>query len=757
MSDRRRVLNYILTGEPISQTGAAVIYRASRKDDSDREGFYAIKEYLDPAAAEIFSEHEKKISMEINEYSQKREVVIPVPEILQENGKKYALMRFKKHGMFLSDLLPDLEAHHYYGLEKCTVCIRLLKEILKSLEALHSCVPHDGITGYLHLDLHPGNIFFENVDIKNGDYGTVKFIDFAGAKPLYGETIAPVVPEYIVANPAYAAPEYLQGNFNAVGRSADFYSAGRIFLRMLLGQALPGMDEDDESLQDDSLSEVCGSELKASAIRPFLSCILDYNPRYRYQSEEEALRMLEHIEAFLQNCDAPDYYELFSYLFENRLLSDCPPEQLSSQLTFKSESLTRAVEQLKKAIRGGEIQSSASRLFYIFKGLWGLISEHTDAISLTVRNQLLCCGITCCNYIGESKEALSLLEEFQSGTSQDGMSDIFRNENEYLDLINHVAVTISDGLIILKDQDPKVYDLGYRKAYDLVSSNITWIEKINASKQDRPKLPGMETGKAGFSYELACSYSAKGCYMTLLELLPADIKAKFDEQDVREEGLTPLDYFQKALEEFGSDSFDCTITTSHILNYAIEKNDRTLFERYAPGYFGADETDILTECLETLLDENRFDAYRLYVFLKGVYAFYPDRVDPEFLELLAGVIHREYLYSKNHPMELVFRYIALIFSRVGNETEAIERERAFKLAMTFVPEAQICLQKPINISSCITYQTMYLYHLETGQPEMNEELYNDFKEHCRQSGEEGLLEVFDQPERLNEILRFEYA
>ncbi|MCD7736210.1 MAG: hypothetical protein LUI07_04480, partial [Lachnospiraceae bacterium] len=741
---------YILTGEPISQTGAAVIYRASREDDGDREGFYAIKEYLDPAAAEIFSEHEKKISMEINEYSLKREVVIPVPEILKENGKKYALMQFKKHGMFLSDLIEELETNHYYGLEKSTVCIRLLKEILKSLEVMHNCNLHNGITGYLHLDLHPGNIFFENVDIKNGDYGTVKFIDFASVRPLRGNTIAPDVPDYIVANPAYAAPEYLQGNFHAVCRATDLYSVGRIYLRMLLGQALSDMDEDDGSIQDDSLSEVCGSELKASVIRPFLSCILDYNPRYRYQSEEEVLQMLEHIEAFLQNCDTPDYYKLFSYLFENRLLSDCPPEQLSHQLAFKTDNLTGAVDQLKEAIRGGEIQTSASRLFYIFKGLRGLVSEHKDAIRPTKKNQLLCCGITCCNYIGESKEALSLLEEFQSGTTQDGMSDIFRNENEYLDLINHVAVTIADGLITPDG-------LGYRKAYDLVSSNITWIEKINASKQDRPKLPGMETGKAGFSYELACSYSAKGCYMTLLELLPADIKTKFDEQDVKEEGLTPLDYFKKALEEFGTDSFNCTITTSHILNYAIETDDRLLFEMYAHGYFGAYETDTLTECLERLLDESRFDAFKLYVFLKGVYAFYLDLVGPELLELLAGVIHREYLYSKNHPMELVFRYIALIFSRVGNETEAVERERAFVLAMTFVPEAQIHLQKHINISSCITYQTMYLYHLETGQPEMNETLYNDFIEHCRLSGEEQLLILFDSPDRLNEVLRFEYA
>ena len=216
--------------DKIAETNGANLYRAKYSKDinSEDEFFYVVKEYCSEMIEKGALEREKKISHEIENYASKS-IVIPILDVVEEKEQEYAIMQFRKNGMFLRQLIKKYE-EETIPLE---ICLEVIEELLYSLEVLHSFQKKDKEVGYLHLDLHPGNIFLESIDIEKKQVGKVKLIDFFSALKMENGEVIDKVNKIGVAS-KYSAPEQLTREIYKYRPATDLFSVGIIFLRMLL-------------------------------------------------------------------------------------------------------------------------------------------------------------------------------------------------------------------------------------------------------------------------------------------------------------------------------------------------------------------------------------------------------------------------------------------------------------------------------------------------------------------------------------------
>ncbi|MCD8149047.1 MAG: hypothetical protein LUE92_05660 [Clostridiales bacterium] len=348
----------------IAETGNAVIY--SNGEDGDT--IFAIKKYKDAGRAMQFMEHEKKISHEIYARTQKREAVIPILDITEDGCGR---MMLKKHGHFLNDLIPELEDRYDSSSTRgLLIRLNIIKEILTSLDTIHFCGMDEG-SGYVHLDIHPGNIFFENTDIEHGRIGTAKFLDFLSARPVSGNRVLQDGAELIIATPVYAAQEYLEGTMDAVCRAADLYSVGKIFCRMLFRGPVSSWEEDRLKYSKAAIEKALGSSLSADIIAPFIRCALDSNPRYRYQTAGEMRQAVEDMSAVLRDCEKRKFDSVFSYLFDHGFVWK---ESWLEELECGEGKLLESANRLKEALLRDHI--SSSKCYYIYRGLRGLLEKN---------------------------------------------------------------------------------------------------------------------------------------------------------------------------------------------------------------------------------------------------------------------------------------------------------------------------------------------------------------------------------------------
>ena len=133
---------------------------------------YVLKEMKLDAAGTSTLEYEKKISQDI-ENSLEKSVAIPAMTVFEQDGKEYAVMHMAKNGKFLSEIIEMLEESSEEEEWKAELIFKIIDAVLISLGELHK--------KYLHLDLHPGNIFLENFDFETMTAGFAKFIDFYSA------------------------------------------------------------------------------------------------------------------------------------------------------------------------------------------------------------------------------------------------------------------------------------------------------------------------------------------------------------------------------------------------------------------------------------------------------------------------------------------------------------------------------------------------------------------------------------------------
>ena len=680
---------------------------------------YVLKEMKLDAAGTSTLEYEKKISQDI-ESSLEKSVAIPAMTVFEQNGKEYAVMHMAKNGKFLSEIIEMLEESSEEEEWKAELIFKIIDAVLISLGELHK--------KYLHLDLHPGNIFLENFDFETMTAGFAKFIDFYSAVKINEEGKG-IKKEHLSFTNGFTAPEQLNSNQIIFTASADTYAVAAITARMFL--------EKDFLSKTDKLDVGYSRELIYRGqnpildilLRKFLICGLEYSEDYRFTDADKMRKTLSALMESIQAYKTSDYYGLFELAYSMLAFRD---EINVDRLKFDGRSFSASVAALSGSLYQRE--PNVEKCLFIFELLWKMKKKFLAQIWSGDLISLIKSGIACYNHVGQSRKAYALFEELEGMKQQIHVL-------EYLSIRNRAAVFLADSY-------------RYAKACEMMRENVSQLEKIKDTYKKTAQNLGMEAADCHQVTDLARSYSALGQYMTFLRLWDS-------ENDILLRG-DPEAVFLKAIQEFGKQTINQNITYSHLLHYAIQRKDekgKQIFEKYRKAYFGR-EGNIFEQIDETL--EKWEFKYELYVLLKAIYTYYIEEVNGEFAEKIYGMLrNRKLINCKEHPIELIYRYMGLILYEYNKKRGVSSVDEyvkdAFVNAVTCMEPAQIDMEKDLTIIMCISYHSMWKFNCMIGQESRNEELIELLQEHCRRSGWEELLEKLQQVQDLDQIFEYEYS
>ena len=680
---------------------------------------YVLKEMnLDETGTSTL-EYEKKISQDI-ENSLEKSIAIPAMTVFKQNGKEYAVMHMAKNGKFLSEIIEMLEESSEEEEWKAELIFKIIDAVLISLGELHK--------KYLHLDLHPGNIFLENFDFETMTAGFAKFIDFYSAVKI-NEDGKGIKKEHLSFTNGFTAPEQFNSKQFIFSASADTYAVAAITARMFLRKDFLSKTEELDAGYGKELIYHGQNPLLDILLRKFLICGLEYSEDYRFTDTDRMRKTLSVLMESIQVYKTSDYYRLFELAY-SMLVSRS--EINIDGLKFDGRSFSASVAALSGSLYQRE--PNVEKCLFIFELLWKMKKKFQAQMWSGDWISLIKSGIACYNHVGQSRKAYALFEELEGMKQQIHVL-------EYLSIRNRAAVFLADSY-------------RYAEACEMMKENVTQLEKIKDTYKKAAQDLEMEAADCCQVTDLARSYSALGQYMTFLRLWDS-------ENDILLQG-DPEAAFLKAIQEFGQQTINQNITYSHLLHYAIQRKDekgKQIFEKYQKAYFER-EGNILEQIDETL--EKWEFKYELYVLLKAIYTYYIEEVNEEFAEKIYGMLtNRKLLNCKEHPIELIYRYMGLILYEYNKKKGVSPVDEyvkdAFVNAVTCMEPAQIDMEKDLTIIMCISYHSMWKFNCITGQESRNEELIELLQEHCRRSGWEELREKLQQVQNLDKVFEYEYS
>lgn len=680
---------------------------------------YVLKEMKLGESGTSTLEYEKKISQDI-ENSLEKSVAIPAMTVFEQDGKEYAVMHMAKNGKFLSEIIEMLEESSEEEEWKAELIFKIIDAVLISLGELHK--------KYLHLDLHPGNIFLENFDFETMTAGFAKFIDFYSAVKINEEGKG-IKKEHLSFTNGFTAPEQLNSNQVIFTASADTYAVAAITARMFLGKDFLSKTEKLDVGYSRELIYHGQNPILDILLRKFLICGLEYSEDYRFTDAGKMRKTLSALMESIQAYKTSDYYGLFELAYS--MLASRGEINVDG-LKFDGRSFSASVAALSGSLYQRE--PNVEKCLFIFELLWKMKKKFLAQIWSGDLISLIKSGIACYNHVGQSRKAYALFEELEGMKQQIHVL-------EYLSIRNRAAVFLADSY-------------RYAKACEMMRENVSQLEKIKDTYKKTAQNLGMEAADCHQVTDLARSYSALGQYMTFLRLWDS-------ENDILLRG-DPEAVFLKAIQEFGKQTINQNITYSHLLHYAIQRKDekgKQIFEKYRKAYFGR-EGNIFEQIDETL--EKCEFKYELYVLLKAIYTYYIEEVNGEFAEKIYGMLRNGKLINcKEHPIELIYRYMGLILYEYNKKRGVSSVDEyvkdAFVNAVICMETAQIDMEKDLTIIMCISYHSMWKFNCMIGQESRNEELIELLQEHCRRSGWEELLEKLQQVQDLDQIFEYEYS
>ena len=718
-----RIGDYQITRTIVS-TGNACLYQAVEWVEGHKEKLpYVLKELKRSISESVTLQKEKDITHYI-EIQSKKSILIPVLKVIRNGKKEYAVMQLYHHGQILSECIDELEGKYGKGRIPLFIQLHILYTILESLQELHTCIRGEESRGYLHLDLHPGNIFLENSNVVQGKFGTAKFLDFQNALKMDADGRALGDLTVMGVTPGFSAPElYVFGGEQkrqVYTEGADLYTVSAIGARMLTGRWITDSFHTYLELLEKENWEERGENFLTSQFIELLKLGLGTNPKYRFQNALAMKRSVNALLERLQELHSCRYYQLFSSAYKMHI----PHQQIWARgMTYHSAEFHRAVELLREEMNRQDHDTARSH--YLFCALWKMKDAFGKQIPDDDVYELTLCGIESYNYLGDSNHAADLFDRLQKVQGEMPLM-------EYLKLINNAAEFYID-------------TFRYEAALSLMRKNKNAFDQIRQVYFDVAGNHGLNPVSASRMSERAKTYMNYGRYLTFLH---------------REGGL---EYLKEALEEFDEKEDNRQITLSHILHYAVEMREKELFEAYAEMYLGCCFTEKNAyETLQILMEQGAL--WRLWIFLKSIYYFYMPLFQPQekrqFFDLLCVLAEGDQLpQSGAYPIEHIYKYIALILWE-GAETCAKWKEaadKAFSAAMTCPGKEQIDPDCPLTIRMLMKYQIAAIYLEKTGKKKACDELRDILLEHSGRSGWDTLTEVLKQGCPVSELLGYEHC
>ena len=346
-----------------------------------------------------------------------------------------------------------------------------------------------------------------------------------------------------------------------------------------------------------------------------------------------------------------DYYQALSFIYDgirrdgevSRYYKQSWFQRLSEKISVsENESALRlAVQKLHYSICSNRFDQDKSIFIHkILEKAVERIAEHLHtAEARRVLYQLYDSGMSVYTHIGDSKKAEHY---FDKCTETVGFAEL----ESYLNTRNRMIVSCCD-----------VFEL--ERAKGLSEENLFYQKMLSDMKQEIHLIDTREEG----TVTLGKAYSQD-----------AQVLAFCRDETAEEQ-------FRRALRCFDPDSANYRITQSYLLHFYLDQY-RTgkygdSFQKESIQYFGGHED--LLEQLDYIIEESTQPdpliniKYALYVFTRSIYRHRLRDVTRPLLERLRSLekiiskkLNEEKWTLNGHPSELIFLYLSLIETAVGN-------------------------------------------------------------------------------------------
>ena len=709
----------------IAKNDHSILYEAVGTGEGAGELHYIIKEFLRNDSSEEMDKELRLTQMIENQL----DVSVAVPILKKLEDGRHLVMLYRRNGRFLSDLLTgDSSGSCRLGIEEA---INLTDGILTAVGNLHSFHNENGVSGILHLDLHPGNIFYESfLSEKTGETGTVKLIDFSNAFA-YERTVDPAGKKaQCIPSPkgstVFSAPEITERKFTEISRSTDLYSVGALFFYMITGE-LFSTETCLETCLEKAGDRLSLPSVTRYALKRFLQCALSYNPLYRYTSSEEMSDDLHNLQELNHNCKKCNYPAVVSAAYD--LMA--PFDEISRiPLAYNDSRFREAVIKLDQSLHTSN--ADIQRCRYAVDTYLDLAEKQKDRDppSGTVMASLMRSGILCCNNMGDHSGGdlfKSRIEQYKD----------YLSVPEYLNLQLNLAEQDSDRL-------------KYRKALDRTERTIECFQTIENAYVKCTEIMGQSKYSAN-TKELGRAYSARGRYLSFLSAEYHGLEKKRTAEEAEK-------MFRKALQEFNDSAGNKEITMCHILHLAVECRNRALYEEFAVQYFGWSLESDPERCLRSILEIKPIDVFKLFIFVKCLYNFHRERISSEILNELRSFFDesRKPEGWKNPFIPVIYRYLGcMVYSNHGTMTE--EAVKIFFNAITYFGKDRFEQQIPLSITTVMAYQTWSIYNELAGIADDNHILREMLMKQSRNSQWDTLTDLLEKGRDLPRLLLYEYA
>lgn len=260
-------------------------------------------------------------------------------------------------------------------------------------------------------------------------------------------------------------------------------------------------------------------------------------------------------------------------------------------------------------------------------------------------------GISAYSHIGDSLRAK---ECFEKCVQYAGRIELER----YLRTRNRMAVYLMD-------------NFDYAEALDIAQDNVLYQKELQGIR------------------ELVCPDEEQSVHYGIVLSQLGQVQAALRQKEAEESFLQALEQIRDP------DSSDYNRTLSYLLHYDLEMGNKEDYDRRAAGYFGGEKepgTQLTYLIREGAKDQGAFSMkFALYVYVKGLYRFYPEEISGRLLERLCR-IEREIVriggeeaaaQINNHPWEIIYKYLALIAWKKGRKQEADTFMKKSRSVLTF--------------------------------------------------------------------------
>ncbi len=753
---QRIVYGYVFDDQRdiIKKTDNSILYSARKLNADSKLDIlkYAIKEYVGGAKNDELISREKDISHTIENDSE-NSIIVPILEVIEEHGTTYAIMQFRKNGMFLYELIDALEEKYGEGNIPYGIQYEIMRSLLTALDFLHNI--KDRYTkrrsnGYLHMDIQPSNIFFENTQVvitptdsvksdREVIIGAAKFIDLQSAISLnasqeelvaYRKESDPAFVTY-----GYSAPEQIYYNGHSYTEATDIYQVAAVGARMLTGRELSYLDTGYEDVLKSMRNNLAHEDktwdftnLVATLYTRVLLICFDANVRYRYQSALSLLDALTSIKLLYDGITRPtrDIYSVLrvahnmGIALEHISLDNITPKEFENAAT----KLNKKTYEYAYAKDKSKTEFSPSMGAYVFRGLYkhwqrklmnGYINnEPTNKITDMVYNLFLNGGIGCYNMVGDYAEAIKLWE----------LVDLKRIElDTYVKLCNRVIESYTKNFC-------------YQEAYEVSQKIVDVLQAVKDAKKTQGELLGLDGEFATKDVNLGRAYFNMGQTINYYGV----VSSKYSNKEA-------LDMFVRSCEELKGNVQSEPEAYYHALHYAIYVKDGALFDNMANEY-----EKLLNKRLREA-DIKKGDILPYLIYLKGLQSYISDAdfrqgcsyysefvldtddgciANDMTIEKLVTVVKE---YDKNNiklrdtNCQLVYKYIGEILydSSVADEGIKDIAIDAMNLSVSCNKLANVKNSRKLNMPSIIAYISSHKMNLMKEKSsladKLNKELY----------------------------------